>query len=258
MSRRVLTALPVFNEERHIPQVLPEVVRYSRDVLVVDDGSTDGTATVLRQFPNVQVVRHATNRGYGAGLRSAFEYAQRHRFDALVTIDCDGQHQPALIPELVERLFDAEESGGRPIEMVSGSRYLRVFAGASIPPADRRKINVEITTLLNEALSERLGLTLTDGFCGFKAYRVEALDAFDITELGYAMPLQHWVQAASAGLKIVEFPVPLVYLDEQRSFGGSLDDAARRRRYYYEVLGRELAEHKLPCPAALQTEGVCG
>ncbi|MGE3314222.1 MAG: glycosyltransferase family 2 protein, partial [Planctomycetaceae bacterium] len=79
----------------------------------------------------------------------------------------------------------------------------------------------------------------------------EVLPKFRITELGYAMPLQLWVQAVAAGMRIVEFPVPRVYLDEARSFGGSLDDARRRMAYYEEVLEREMAELSFPsaiCP----------
>ncbi|MGC1275337.1 MAG: glycosyltransferase family 2 protein [Planctomycetaceae bacterium] len=253
MPLRILTALPVYNEERHIPDVLPEVIRFSDDVLVVDDGSTDGTAEVVRSFPSVRTVRHERNLGYGAALRTAFEHARQHDYNGVVTIDCDGQHEPCRIPALVERLF-AKEPDGKPIDMVSGSRYLKTFAGDSVPPGDRRQINHRITSILNESL----GLTLTDSFCGFKAYRVGSLGAFDVTELGYAMPLQHWVQAVAAGLKIVEFPVPLVYLDESRSFGGSLDDAERRMRYYLEVLSRELCAHRLPVPAELREVAPCG
>lgn len=253
MSRRVLTTLPVYNEERHVPEVLPEVQRFSQDVLVVDDGSKDGTAEVLRSFPGVRTVRHERNQGYGAALRTAFQYAQEQGYDAVVTIDCDGQHQPCLIPALADRLF-ADEPDGEPVDLVSGSRYLKSFDGDSLPPEDRRRINMRITALLNDCL----GLNLTDSFCGFKAYRVASLSAFDVTELGYAMPLQHWVQAVAAGLKIVEFPVPLVYLDEERSFGGSLDDAERRMRYYLEVLARELCEHDLPLPAVLRELAPCG
>jgi len=253
MTRRVLTALPVYNEERHIPEVLPEVIRFSDDVLVVDDGSRDGTASVLRRFPSIATVRHESNSGYGAALKTAFAYARERGYDALVTIDCDGQHEPGLIPTLVDRLF-ANDGIAKPIDVVSGSRYLQPFPGDSAPPADRRRINMRITALLNECL----GLQLTDSFCGFKAYRVPSLSAFDVTELGYAMPLQHWVQAVSAGLEIVEFPVPLVYLEEERSFGGSLDDADRRMRYYLEVLGRELCEHHLPLPAEVRELAPCG
>jgi dolichol-phosphate mannosyltransferase len=104
-------------------------------------------------------------------------------------------------------------------------------------PAERRQINVQITRELNE----RLGLTLTDAFCGFKAYRVAALAQLRITEPGYGMPLEVWVQAAHLGLRIVELPVPLIYLDEERSFGGSLDDGRKRLQYYHRVLDRAIA-----------------
>jgi dolichol-phosphate mannosyltransferase len=97
-------------------------------------------------------------------------------------------------------------------------------------------------------LNERLGLNLTDAFCGFKAYRCQALAALEITETGYAMPLEVWVQAARAGLSILELPVPLIYLDEERSFGGALDDAARRLQYYHEVLNRALGRPDMRPP----------
>lgn len=232
---RTLTALPVFNEEAHVLEVLRRVREYADDVLVVDDGSNDRTSLLLAETDGVKVLTHPVNKGYGAALASAFAFAIEQEYDALVTIDCDGQHQPRLIPELVATLFP---ENGELIDVVSGSRYLQIFDGDSLPPEDRRRINVEITAQLNE----RLGLHLTDTFCGFKAYRTEALAKFAITDPGYAMPLQLWVQAARRGMRIVEFPVPLIYLEEERSFGGSLDDANRRRTYYHEVIERELAQ----------------
>jgi dolichol-phosphate mannosyltransferase len=225
-----LTALPVHNEEAHVAQVLERVREFSPHVLVVNDGSKDGTARELAKFPWLRVVSHPRNLGYGAALKSAFQYALEAGFDALVTIDCDGQHEPHRIPDLLAALTPH-------IDIVSGSRYLQEHAGDSIPPVERRRINV----LLTRELNQRLGLSLTDAFCGFKAYRVAVLDQFDITEPGYAMPLQVWVQAVARGLRIVEFPVPLIYLEEERSFGGSLDNAEYRLKHYREVLERELA-----------------
>ena len=226
MPARFLTALPVYNESKYLDAVLDEVLRYSQHVLVVDDGSTDGTAELLARRKDVECVTHAKNAGYGAALRSAFEYTLAHDYDVLVTIDCDGQHEPQRIPEFVAATDDAD--------VVSGSRYLAQFDRQSVPPEARRKINVEITAEINR----RLGLHLTDGFCGFKSYRRKALAELHITETGYAMPLEVWVQASRAGLKIVELAVPLIYLDESRSFGGSLDNSQTRLRYYYEVLDR--------------------
>ncbi len=227
---RFLTALPVYNEAAHVTGVLDEVLRFTPDVLVVDDGSTDGTSALLAARAasrgDIRVVRHATNAGYGAALATAFREALGGGWDGLVTIDCDGQHQPRLIPEFVAAAAAAD--------IVSGSRYLKRFPGDSRPPVARRRINMEITAEINA----RLGLAITDAFCGFKAYSRRALAALHVTETGYAMPLEVWVQAAAAGLKIAELPVPLLYLDLARSFGGALDDATTRLAYYRGVLDR--------------------
>ena len=236
---RVLTAIPVYNEEAHIEPVLTEVLRYASDVLVVDDGSTDRTPELLRGFPNVRVIRHEVNRGYGGGLDSAFRYTVEHGFDGLVTIDCDGQHEPCRIPEIASGLTD--------YDIVSGSRYLEVFDPSQIPPIERRRINLEVTRWLNECL----GLSLTDAFCGFKAYRASVLPKFEITDFGYAMPLQVWVQAVQHGMTIVEAAVPLIYLDEKRAFGGALDDATYRLNHYRGVFQAALDR------AGLEVVGGC-
>lgn len=232
MKTRILTALPVYNEVRHVAGVLEELKRQVTDVLVVDDGSNDGTSAVLSGISGIQIERHNPNRGYGAALRTAFDFAQDHDYEVLVTMDCDGQHQPNLVLEIAQQLI-ADES----VDLVSGSRYLRDFDGDSIPPVERREINARITACLNE----KLGLSITDAFCGFKAYRVASLRNLDITVTGYAMPLQLWVQAADLAWNIQEFAVPRIYLDEKRSFGGTLDDARVRLAYYHSVLNEELA-----------------
>jgi dolichol-phosphate mannosyltransferase len=231
MHSRRLVALPVYNEFQHVDRVLDEVRRHGRsEVLVVDDGSMDGTAQLLAGRRDVRVVTHEQNRGYGAALLSAFQYAQDHNFDLLVTIDCDGQHEPQRIPLFFEACTDD-------VDLVSGSRYLQTFEGDSAPPAQRRRINEQVTAEINR----RLGLNLTDAFCGFKCYRVAALRQLNIHEAGYAMPLEVWVQASADGWRIIELPVPLIYLDEKRSFGGVLDDAQTRLEYYHLTLDRAIA-----------------
>ena len=250
MATRYLTALPVYNEVGHVRDVLEEVRRYSPEILVVNDGSTDGTRELLAKESNLHVVHHDKNRGYGAALMSAFTYAEQHDYEVLVTIDCDGQHQPCRIPKFVEACDGWD--------IVSGSRYLKEFEGDSTPPEQRRKINEMLTAEINR----RLGFTLTDAFCGFKAYRVSQLKHLHVEELGYAMPLEVWARAWHAKLRVRELPVPLIYLDEKRSFGGSLDDAETRLKYYREVLDRCMERvAKLPRvePAGgHRTETLCG
>ncbi|HUV39772.1 MAG TPA: glycosyltransferase family 2 protein [Planctomycetota bacterium] len=226
---KTLAAIPVYNEAESIAEVVAETLRYVDDLLVVDDGSTDGTTDVLKDLsmPGLVVRYHGTNRGYGRSLMDAFDYAIDKRFDCLVTLDADGQHEPEAIPQLVADIGVAD--------IVSGSRYLMRFPGASTPPVERQCVNKKITALLRW----KLGFDITDAFCGFKAYRVKVLKRLRLTEEGYAMPLQLWVQAALLGLTVHEVPVKLIYRDVNRSFGGSLDRTAVRMRYYLDVIDRE-------------------
>lgn len=226
---RILVAIPVYNEERHVAGVLQQVRAWASEILVVNDGSTDGTADLLAREKDLHLIAHRQNRGYGAAIRSAMAFALAHHYDVLVTMDCDGQHEPHRIPVLLEALT-AET------DMVSGSRYLRRFYQDNEPPQDRRRINQQITAELNE----RLGLRITDAFCGFKAYRVRALRELELTEDGWGMPVQLWVQAAFLGWRIREVAVPRLYLDPHRAFGGVLDDPELRLAYYRQVLEREL------------------
>src|SRR6202035_3306224 len=128
------------------------------------------------------------------------------------------------------------------VDIVSGSRYLRDFRQDTLPPRERRQVNRIITAELNELF----GLKLTDAFCGFKAYRTSALARLRITETGWGMPLQLWVQAARLGLRIKEIGVPRLYVDPNRAFGGVYDDADERLAHYRQVMAEaERAFH--PC-----------
>ncbi len=243
---KLLTAIPVYNEERHLTQVLREVGRYSPRIVVVNDGSTDRTGELLVSDPlaqqeNLTVITHPHNRGYGAALISAIQFALTQDIDVLVTMDCDGQHEPARIPVLVEAIHDAD--------IVSGSRYLRDFRQNTLfTPPDRQQINAHITEELNDILA----LKLTDAFCGFKAYRRAALAQLSPTEAGWGFPLQVWVQAARCGLRIKEVGVPRLYLDPKRAFGGVLNDPAERLQYYRRVMAAALQN------AAVAAEGASG
>ena len=201
---RTLLAIPVYNEQRYVEAVLSEVHRYADDVLVIDDGSTDDTPLLLARQP-VEVIRHAINRGYGRSMVDAFRWAMCYRYDWLITMDCDLQHEPASLPVFHEaiQLDDAD--------VISGSRYMDSENDGDQPPADRRAINATMTAMVND----RLGLTITDAFCGFKAYRVSAVNKLSFDEAGYAFPLQFWVQAAAQGLASAQFNLGAMYYNGQ-------------------------------------------
>jgi glycosyltransferase involved in cell wall biosynthesis len=249
LSNKYLVAIPVFNEAGSVARVLTRTRQFARDILVIDDGSTDDTPAILERFDTIHAIRHPTNFGYGQSLIDAFGYAGAHRYEWLITMDCDEQHEPAAIPMFVEAMTDADA------DIISGSRYLTAHPGDDAPPEDRRSINQRITRMLNE----RLGLTLTDAFCGFKAHRVAALRRLRLSETGYAFPMQLWAQVARWGLRVRERPVRLVYHDPNRHFGGDLDNPTVRYDHYREVFEREMAAlDQAGVPAAAGRANSCG
>lgn len=235
-----LLAIPVYNEAPYVEGVLAEARHYSRNILVVDDGSTDDTPRILRRQGDIHLITHPENRGYGQSLADAFAFARNRGFGWLITMDCDEQHEAASIPRFLEvAATDAHD-------VVSGTRYPEGRYDDPEAPSDRRRINRRIT----EMLRQRLGLDITDAFCGFKAYRVAALKSIRVTVPGYAMPMQWWVQVARAGLRVVELPVPLIYKDPERHFGGLLDDPDARLAHYLSVFEAELNHPQIaPQPA---------
>jgi dolichol-phosphate mannosyltransferase len=173
-----------------VDDVLSVVRRYSDNILVVNDGSTDGTSDVLKKHTYIEVISHKVNAGYGQSLIDAFNFAYKSNFNWVITIDCDHQDEPSYIPRFYSEIEKDDA------DIISGSRYLRrINLGSAPPPADRVAINRKITNILNQNLAIRL----TDAFCGFKAYRTRAIFKLKLAERGYGLPLQLWIQASYAG-----------------------------------------------------------
>lgn len=229
--------LPVYNEVATVSCVLDAVrAVYGGPMWVVDDGSTDGTAEAIRSRSDVEIIRHEQNLGYGRSLIDGFGAAMLAGAEAIVTMDCDGQHEPGHIVQFCETLATCGT------DIVSGSRYLPASGVAGEAPKDRQAVNRRVTDIVNAVT----GWSLTDSFCGFKAYRADALLRAPIDEPGYAMPLEFWARAWHAGLTVCEMPVERIYNDHDRSFGQDLDDAERRFAYYMSVWERALAEGAAP------------
>jgi glycosyltransferase involved in cell wall biosynthesis len=128
---RLLIAVPVYNEQKYVDHVLDRIKQFHGEVLVVDDGSTDDTPTLLARRTDVQVLRHPVNRGYGQSLIDAFDYADAKGYDWALTMDCDEQHEPERIPDFVRAI------GTDRWDLISGSLALPAAELRGRPAADR-------------------------------------------------------------------------------------------------------------------------
>jgi dolichol-phosphate mannosyltransferase len=228
---RVLVGIPVFNERDTLARVYRRLRKnYSGDVLFVDDGSTDGSPELIAGLEGAALLRHRSNRGYGQTLIDIFAHALRGRYELLVTMDADDQHEA----DQVQQFLDADAAAG--VDVLSGSRYLLELEENSPAPLERYTLNMEITALINEVT----GFNLTDAFCGMKAYRTDALGRLRLEERGYAMPVELWIEAYAAGLTVRELPVKRIYVDRPRSFGPELDIREKRRSYYLRIFQRAI------------------
>ena len=233
-----LILIPIYNEQKHIFNVLREVRKYSpEDLLVINDGSTDESKDIVEEIASCAklkgkliIINHLKNEGYGKSLIDGINFAQDNNYRYLLTLDCDEQHEPELIPQFLK------ETKREKFDIISGSRYLSFQKQIDAPPEDRYTINRKITGLINEIT----GYGLSDSFCGFKAYRMEGLKKLELTERGYCLTLQLWIQAYKNNLTIKELAVSMIYKDKDRTFGNYLDNPKKRLAYYQKIIDIEV------------------
>jgi dolichol-phosphate mannosyltransferase len=236
MEKTYLVFIPVYNEQDTIGEIVEQIrqLPYNMDILVIDDGSSDGTRKLLSRMQAIHVLFHDQNLGYGQTLIDGFHWASQQGYDYVITIDSDKQHQPGEISRFVEKA----QTGSW--DIISGSRYLKASGEDYLDaPTDRVKVNQRITQKINQLT----GYQLTDTFCGFKMYRVKALEKLHLTETDYGMPLQLWIQAWKNSLTVTEVPVELIYFDHRVSRASPLR-SFRRYRYYLQIIEKEIQKYE--------------
>jgi glycosyltransferase involved in cell wall biosynthesis len=206
-NARALVIVPAYNEEESLPGTLDELQAKAPgfDVLVVDDGSHDGTSAVGRER-GLPVVRHPVNLGVGAALQTGFRYAFGRGYDVGVQLDADGQHDPAFLDVLVAPVLD------RVCDVSIGSRY--VSATGYHAPLARRLGMVLFSGVVRLVLRQRIADTTS----GFRAYSRDVMDVcqHDFPRDFPDAPLL--ISLARRGFRLLEVPVRMRERVGGRSF----------------------------------------
>jgi glycosyltransferase involved in cell wall biosynthesis len=201
---KVVVIVPAYMTGPRLLEVLDGAARVvgKENVLVVDDGSPDEYPTEAARM-GYNVVRHDRNMGKGEALKTGFAWALSHGYSGVVTLDGDGQHDPALIPELLRR---AEETGA---DMVVGSRMRDV----STMPIVRVCVNRFTSWVVSRAAGQRI----EDSQSGFRYISSRVLEAVRLACSRYDLESEILVKAARRGFAIDCIPIPTVYGEEKSS-----------------------------------------
>lgn len=213
---RIVIALPAYNAASTLASVFDriprEIAQRTSSYIIVNDGSTDATADVARQlqvrFPNLELVEHPENRGYGGAAKTGLSRALELGADLVVWLHADGQYAPECIPYLLAPL-EANEA-----DIIQGSRLKGGGALGGGMPVYKLVANLLLTRMENRVF----GLRLAEYHSGYMLYRREALQAIpfrNFTTRAFVFDQEMIVAAKILGLRIIDLPIPTRYAGER-------------------------------------------
>lgn len=210
----ILVLIPAFNEGNRIASVIESVKQLGyRHVLVVDDGSDDDTSVVSGNAGAI-VLSHLINRGPGAATMTGIQYARKKKFQYVVTIDGDGQHDPKDIDALVEEMKSSN------VDIVIGDR----FSGGTNEIPRVRKVFNAAANLITKVFADK---NVSDSQSGFKILGPRAIAEIDIHIDGYGFCSELFIQGARKGLTFSQVPIKVYYPLETRQKGQNFREGIR-------------------------------
>ncbi len=214
MKKRVCIIIPTYNNAGTLRTVVSEVLVVSKDLLVVNDGSTDDTEDILKGFPGLDYLSFPANQGKGMALRKGFEHAYRLGFDYAITLDSDGQHEPDNILDLLAQLEHLEEE-----TVLMGSRNM---AQEGVP-----KKSSFGNSFSNFWFWVDTGIKLSDTQTGFRAYPLATISEKKWFSRKFEFEIEVIVRLAWEGIPVREVPIRVNYPEDRVSHFRPFTDFAR-------------------------------
>ncbi|MBI4708543.1 MAG: glycosyltransferase family 2 protein [Candidatus Omnitrophica bacterium] len=200
--------IPAYNEEGEIEKVTREIIKQGLTALVIDDGSSDNTAKFAQQS-GALVIKNEVNEGKGASLIKGFNYARENNFDAVITMDGDGQHSPADIPFFL-RLATYSDSA-----ILVGNRMLKT----KNMPFLRLLTNKFMSWLISLVAKQKI----PDTQCGFRLIKKEVLNKIDFSTTKYETESEILIKSSRKGFKIESVPITTIYRGEKSQINPFVD-----------------------------------
>ena len=218
--------IPAYREAQRIGEVVTQVLKHISTVVVIDDGSPDSTAEEAQKAGAI-VLRHDVNKGKAAALNTGFDYACKNGFHAVITLDGDGQHDPADIA----RFVDAYNQTGFPVQI--GNR----MADPRGMPLIRRLTNRFTSWLLSREMKQRVPDTQN----GYRLYKCDILPLVWTESSRFAAESEILLKIADQGFRMGAVPIKTVYRDEKSKVNPIKDSIG-----FFGVIARHRKEKKRP------------
>jgi glycosyltransferase involved in cell wall biosynthesis len=205
---KTCVVIPTYNEAKTIGEIVRQIRELNLEVIVVDDGSQDNTFQIAKNN-YATVFRNEDNQGKGASLIKGFQYAKDNNFDAIITMDGDGQHESSDIPYFI-RLAKYSPSG-----FFIGNRMSRPKS----MPAVRLLTNKFMSWLISKVAKQKI----PDTQCGFRLIKREVLEKLNLKTVKYETESEIIIQASRLGFKIESVPIKTIYGGEKSQINPFID-----------------------------------
>lgn len=204
---KLIAIIPVYNEEKNIVKVVNKLKKHLNDILIVDDGSRDATLNKLRSTKNIVILCNKENKGKGFAIRKGLQYALSHKYNLVILMDGDGQHNPAEIKNFIKKSKDYDLVVGNRMHNHPNMPFMRYF----------------VNRLDSFIVSRITNFDINDVHCGFRAIKTNLIRKLDLRSNSYEIEVEIILNSAKNKAKIANLDIRCIYSGQKSSINPVID-----------------------------------